>query len=295
MKDLSKHFKGKNVLLLDGAWGTMLFKKGLQSGECPELWNLTQRELVLDIAKSYISAGSDIIETNSFGASSMKLSLYGLDDKTAEINIEAAKISREAAGTKHFVFGSVGPTGKILMMGEVTDDEVYNTFKEQCQALEKGGVDAIIIETMTALDEALLAVKAAKENTRLPIICTFSFDKTIDNTYRTIMGVSPVEMTRNLIEAGVDMTGTNCGNGFDGMIEISQEIRREFPVFPLLVQANAGMPKLVDGKHIFPEGPEEMAAKIPRLIELSVNIIGGCCGTNPEHISCFSKIIHSYQ
>jgi 5-methyltetrahydrofolate--homocysteine methyltransferase len=291
MKDLLDKLKNK-VLLSDGAWGTMLFDKGLETGECPELWNLTQRDKVLDIAKSYIKAGADIIGTNSFGATGMKLELYGLADKASEINIEAASISCEAAGNDKFVIGSVGPTGKILMMGEVNEKQVYDTFREQCCALEKGGVDALVIETMTALDEALLAIKAAKENTTLPVICTFSFDKTVDNTYRTMMGVSPTEMAKNLINAGAVMIGTNCGNGFDGMVEICREIRKEFPDFPLLVQANAGMPQLIDGKNVFPEGPKEMAVKIPQLLDLGVNIIGGCCGTNPEYISEFSKFIH---
>lgn len=292
MKDLPERLKENKVLLSDGAWGTMLFKQGLSSGECPELWNLTHRNKVLEIAKSYIRAGADIIGTNSFGASEMKLDLYGLAGKAAEINFEAASISREAAGPDKFVMGSVGPTGKILMMGEVSDEQVYESFYEQCRSLKKGGVNAIIIETMTALDEALIAVRAAKDNAPLPVICTFTFDKTLDNTFRTMMGVSPKEMATALINAGVDIIGTNCGNGFDGMIEISNEIRKEFPDIPLLVQANAGMPKLVGGENIFPESPKEMAAKIPKLIDLGVNIIGGCCGTTPEYISQFAKTIH---
>lgn len=294
MSNFLDQLKKNNVLLSDGAWGTMLFEKGLTAGECPELWNLTQRDKVFDIAKSYINAGADIIETNSFGASGMKLDLYGLADKAEEINIEAALISREAAGSDKFVFGSVGPTGKILMMGEVSEEQIYYTFSEQCQALENGGVNAIIIETMTALDEAILAIKAAKENTKLPVICTFTFDKTVDNTFRTMMGVSPTKMASTLINEGVDLIGTNCGNGFEGMIEISKEIRKSFPEFPLVVQANAGMPQLIDGENVFPEGSKEMASKIPQLIDVGVNIIGGCCGTSPEYISEFAKVIHKY-
>lgn len=294
MSNFLDQLKKNNVLLSDGAWGTMLFEKGLTAGECPELWNLTQRDKVFDIAKSYINAGADIIETNSFGASGMKLDLYGLADKAEEINIEAALISREAAGSDKFVFGSVGPTGKILMMGEVSEEQIYYTFSEQCQALEKGGVNAIIVETMTALDEAILAIKAAKENTKLPVICTFTFDKTVDNTFRTMMGVSPTKMASTLINEGVDLIGTNCGNGFEGMIEISKEIRKSFPEFPLVVQANAGMPQLIDGENVFPEGSKEMASKIPQLIDVGVNIIGGCCGTSPEYISEFAKVIHKY-
>jgi len=292
VKDFLDKIKDKKVLLLDGAWGTMLFEKGLSAGECPELWNMNKRDTVLDIAKSYIEAGSDIIETNSFGASGMKLELFGLADKATAINKEAALISREAAGDDKFVFGAVGPTGKILMMGEVTEEQVFKTFCEHMQALEKGGVDAIIVETMTALDEAVLAIKAAKESTNLPVICTFTFDKVADNTYRTMMGVSPKEMALTLINEGADMIGTNCGNGFDDLIDIGKEIRQDYSEFPLLVQANAGIPKFIDGQNLFPDSPESMAAKIPQLMNLGVNIIGGCCGTSPEHISQFAKFIH---
>lgn len=292
MRNLLNRIQEQKVLLSDGAWGTMLFEKGLSAGECPELWNLFQRDKVLEVARSYIQAGADIIETNSFGGSGIKLALYGLEKKAEEINIEAAKISREAAGDKAIVLGSVGPCGKIIMMGDVTEDQIYQSFKEQCLALQKGGVDAIIIETMTALDEAILAIKAAKENTKLPVICTFTFDKTVDNTYRTMMGVSPSEMAEALINEGVNIIGTNCGNGFDGMIQISKEIREFSSNIPLLVQANAGMPQLIDGANVFPEGPQEMASKIPELKKIGVNIIGGCCGTTPEYITEFAKFIH---
>lgn len=223
----------------------------------------------------------------------MKLDPYQLSDKVWDINIEAAHIAREAAGNDKFVLGSIGPTGKILIVGEVSTKQVYDIYYEQCIALQEGGVDAIIIETMSALDEAQLAIQAVKENTTLPVICTFTFEKTLNNNYRSMMGVSPVEMVSKLINAGVDVIGTNCGNGFDGMIDIAKEIRESYADLPLIVQANAGLPQLINGKNVFPEGPKEMAAKIPQLIDLGVNIIGGCCGTTPEHIAEFSKIIHA--
>jgi 5-methyltetrahydrofolate--homocysteine methyltransferase len=291
MKNIIEKLKDGRVLLSDGAWGTMLYSMGLESTDCPEMWNITHPERVLQVARSYIDAGADIIETNSFGGSRLKLDMYGLGDRARELNIAAAKISRQAAGDSAYVFGSVGPTGKILMMGDVSEDEVYNAFTEQASALEEGGADVIIIETMSALDEASLAVRAAKENTSLPVICTFSFDKTVDGDYRTMMGVSPADMLSALSGSGVDIFGTNCGNGFDGMVGIAGELRKNNPSVPLMVQANAGMPELVDGVNIFKEGPEEMAAKIPRLIELGVNIIGGCCGTTPAHIDHFARVL----
>lgn len=291
MKNFIKKLSEDSVLLSDGAWGTMLYEKGLESTECPELWNISNPEKILQIAKSYVDAGANIIETNSFGGSRLKLDMYELGNRTREINIAAAQISREAAGEKAYVFGSIGPTGKILMMGDVSEEEVYEAFREQAMALEEGGANAIIIETMTALDEALIAIKAAKENTSLPIACTFSFEKTINEDYRTMMGVSPKEMLNTLVDSGASIIGANCGNGFDGMIEIANEIRDINKSVFLMIQANAGMPEIINGVSRYKESPTEMSAKLPYLIELNVNIIGGCCGTTPEHISKFAEII----
>ncbi len=186
--------KEKKILLSDGAWGTILQAKGLNPGECPELWNITHRNDVLSIAESYINAGSDIIETNSFGGSIFKLSQYGLGDRVHEINKAASAISREAAGSKKHVAGSVGPSGKMLIMGDVTEDELYDAFRVQVKALEEGGADIIIIETMSALDEASLAVRAARENTDCTVIITMTFSEATNGEYRTMMGVSPEEM-----------------------------------------------------------------------------------------------------
>ena len=265
MKDIIDKIKEGDLLLSDGAWGTMLYNLGLESTECPELWNITNPEKVFQIAKSYVDSGANIIETNSFGGSRLKLDMYGLGDKTDEINLAAAKISREAAGDIAYVFGSIGPTGKILMMGDVSEEEVYHAFREQAGALEQGGVNALVIETMSALDEAIIAIKAVKENTSLPVICTFSFEKTINGDYKTMMGVSPTDMTKAIIDSGADIIGTNCGNGFDGMIEIAKEIRATSESVVLMIQANAGIPEIIDGKNHFKESPAEMAAKLPYL------------------------------
>jgi 5-methyltetrahydrofolate--homocysteine methyltransferase len=295
MIDLLEKIKSGTILLADGAWGTMLFEKGLKAGDCPELWNITNKEKVIEIARQYISAGSDMIETNSFGGSYLKLRHYNLESKTEEINIQAARISREAAGTEKIVLGSIGPSGKILMMGDVTEQEMYDSFRIQAKALLEGGIDAFIIETMTAIDEALLAVRACKETSSAPVICTFTFSKTIHHYYRTMMGVSPEEMCIQIINAGADVIGTNCGNGFGGMIEIAAELRRVNKDIPLMIQANAGLPELLNNNIIYPEKPDEMASKLPELINLGVNIIGGCCGTTPAHISKFSEFLKKYK
>ena len=284
MKSLLAEIRKGKPLISDGAWGTFLQAHGLQPGECPELWNITHRTDVLAIAKSYIDAGADMILTNSFGGSPLKLSYFGLLDRTAELNEAAARISREAAGTEKFVLGSMGPTGAILMMGEVSEQEVYDGFSLQAQALKKGGVDAICVETMSAIDEASIAVRAAKESTGLEIVCTFTFEKTSASEYRTMIGVSPSEMVHAIKEAGATIIGTNCGNGFEQMIGIVQEIRTVDATTPILVHANAGKPTMNDGIVTYPDTPEMMAEILHKLIAHGANIIGGCCGTTPAHI-----------
>lgn len=276
--------KHQQILLSDGAWGTLLQEKGLEPGVSPESWNIDFPEKVKEVAASYIAAGSDMVETNSFGGSRFKLAHYGLGDKVRELNKRAAEISRQAAGPDKIVLGSVGPTGVILMMGEVSEEELYEAFKEQVMALAEGGADAICIETMTAMDEAVLAIRATKENTDLEVICTMTFDKTIQGDFRTMMGVSPEQMVEELITAGADIIGTNCGNGMENMIPIVEAIRKVNPDIPILVHANAGLPHLHEGKNIFDETPDITASYIPALIKAGANIIGGCCGTTPEHI-----------
>ena len=295
MSTIVDRIKCGEILVSDGAWGTFLHKKGLQPGECPELWNVTHREEVLDIARSYIHAGADMIETNSFGGSSFKLEHYGLSNRTAELNEVSAAISREAAGDNHFVLGSIGPTGKILMMGEVTETQLSDNFKVQSEALQKGGADAICIETMSALDEACLAVKAAKENTNLTVICTMTFEKTVSGEYRTMMGISPAEIVPALLDAGADIIGTNCGNGMARMVDIVREIRSVNSGVPILVHANAGAPIIRNGETVFPESPEETAGHVEALIQAGVNIVGGCCGTTPDHIRMIASKVRALK
>lgn len=282
------------ILVADGAWGTFLIQKGLQPGECPELWNINLPGEILDIATKYIQAGSDLIGTNSFGANRIKLKYYGLEKQVAEINIAAAEISREAAGNEHIVMGSVGPTGKLLVMGEITEDEVYDIYREQVIALEKGGADAISIETMSDLAEAKIAIQAAKENSNCEVICTMTFEKTPDGSFFTMMGVSPYEMAKVLVSAGADIIGSNCGSGSGIMSEIVREIRSVNKDIPVIIQANAGIPVYQDGKTSYPENPDEMATYINDLVKAGANIIGGCCGTTPEHIERITQIIKKY-
>jgi len=287
--------KTGKILVSDGAWGTFLYQKGLKPGECPDEWSITYYDAVKEIAQSYINAGADMVETNSFGASRFKLQHFGLQDKAAEINEAAARASREAVGDDRYVIASIGPTGKMLLMGDVTEKELYDCFREQAMALEKGGADAVCIETMSDADEAVQAIKAAKENTGLEVIATFTFDKTPQGEYRTLFGLAPSDAIRAALNAGADIIGTNCGNGMERMIDIVKEIRTEFPESLILVHANAGLPVLVNGVDTFPETPEIMASYVPALLEAGANIVGGCCGTTPEHIRAIRKAVNSEQ
>lgn len=279
------------ILVSDGAWGTFLQKKGLEPGECPERWCLDRAQDVFSVARSYVEAGADMIETNSFGGTRFKLDLYGLADRVSAINEAAARISREAAGPDRWVIASLGPTGKILVMGEVTESELYEAFKEQAVALEKGGADAACIETMSDAGEAVAAIKAVKENTGLEAICTFTFERTAQNEFRTMMGLSPADAARQAAEAGADIIGANCGNGMARMVEIVGEMRAAVPVIPVLVQANAGLPRVENGITVFPESPEEMASFVPELAKAGARVIGGCCGTTPEHIRAIKRAV----
>lgn len=283
--------KGK-TMVSDGAWGTFLQAKGLKAGECPELWNAEHPDVVYEIARSYIEAGADLIETNSFGGSSIKLKHYQLDHRAFELNEAAAKISRKAAGDNHYVLGSIGPTGKILMMGEYSEEDFYRSFSEQAEALASGGVDAIVIETMSDIEEARQAIRAAKDHTDLEVICTMTFEKTKNGEFKTMMGFSPRDMVREIKDEGVQIIGANCGNGIRDMIGIVKEIRESDPGIPILIHANAGIPFYRDGETVFPETPDEMASLVIPILDAGASIVGGCCGTTPQHIRRIRETIN---
>jgi len=288
-KILDKIAEGK-VLISDGAWGTFLHQKGLKVQECPESWNVEHPDDVLEIAKSYVDAGADIILTNSFGGSPFKLEGYGLKEQTRKLNRAAAEISKRAAGDQALVLGSIGPTGKMVMMGEIPEEELLEGLKEQVNGLVDGGVDGIVIETMSDPEEARIAILAAKTASKMDVACTFTFSRTQNGEYRTMMGTGISEFLEMADSAGADIIGANCGNGTAGMIQIVKEIRKINPLIPVLVHANAGLPEYRDGETVFPESPGEMASQMKDLVAAGANIIGGCCGTTPDHIKYITEL-----
>ncbi len=293
MKKITEQIKKEKILLSDGAWGTFLQAEGLKQGECPELWNVEHREVVLKIAKSYIDAGSYLIETNTFGGNKIKLNHYNLGERTYELNKAGAEISREAAGDK-IVLGSIGPTGKLLIMGDVTEDELYESFSQQAKGLHDGGIDAFCLETFFDIQEAEVAVNAVKENSDLEVILTFSFEKNQEGKFNTMMGVSPTIMVERFGNE-VDIIGTNCSNGFERMISVVKEMRKINKDIPILVHANAGIPITTGIEAKYPDTPKIMAELTPSLIAAGANVIGGCCGTTPEHIKMINQAIHLYK
>ncbi|MBC7074719.1 MAG: homocysteine S-methyltransferase family protein [Syntrophomonadaceae bacterium] len=284
--DLSALLKEK-ILILDGAMGTMLQENGMKPGECPELYGINHPQVLREIHYRYLEAGSDIIQTNTFGGNRFKLAEYGLHEMVAEINSEAVRIAKQQAKGRAIVAASIGPTGKILSpMGDVEFDDLYAVFKEQMVACEKAGADLISIETMTDIGEMRAALIAAKENTRLPVIAHMTFE----NDGRTVMGTDPITALIILEALQPLAIGANCSGGSKELLPVIEQMQRYSSVF-LSVEPNAGMPVLIDGKTVFPDTPEEMAEYALRLRDAGANIIGGCCGSTPEHIQAISSTI----
>ena len=283
----AEDYAGK-VTISDGAWGTELDKLGCPPGFCREEWNLTKPELVGKVAAAYVNAGSQIILTNTFSANRFVLARHDKADQVAAYNKAGAAISKKAAGTKAKVFGSIGPSGKMLVSEEVTEDELLAAFKAQAQALAEGGCDALVIETMADLQEAAIAVRAAK-TTGLTVVGCMTYDSGKDHT-QTMMGVTPEQAVKGLTEAGVDIIGCNCGIGIDNYIVVARKFRAATNK-PIWVKANAGMPEVVDGKAVYKMQPDVFGERVKELIQAGANFVGGCCGTSPAFIAATAKAL----
>lgn len=279
-------------VLTDGSWGTQIIKRGLQPRECPDSWNLTHPDLVEEVAREYVDAGSRVILTNTFGANRFVLGKFGLADKVAEINVRGIEISRRAALTRACVFASMGPSGKLLAARDVTKDELEEAFDEQARAIAQAGPDAIVVETMMDLAEAAVAAEAAKR-TGLPVVACLVFDagKSKD---RTMMGTTPEHAVEVLGGLGVDVVGANCGQGIEGFIPICSRMRAATDL-PIWMKPNAGLPERVDGQTVYRTTPGEFSGFIPDLVRAGANFIGGCCGTEQAFIREIGNALNSMK
>ncbi len=317
MRSLLARIESGPIVVADGAMGSLLIGHGLEPGGAPESLNLARPDVLREIAGRYIAAGAEIIHTNTFGASPLKLAAYGLDSQTEEINRAAVLAIREALRTlasgserSHsgsadaapaladdstpavYISGSIGPTGRTLVpYGDTEPDEVRESFERQTAALIAAGVDALTIETMIDLAEAKLAIQAARSvSASIPIMATMTFDVLPRGAY-TIMGNDVPTVVHGLLDGGANVVGSNCGNGTESMLAIAREFRSATDA-RLLFQPNAGLPRIVEGRTVFDETPEQMAARASDFADLGVSVLGGCCGTTPAHIRALRDMLH---
>ena len=288
MHALVKELLAAGPVITDGAWGTQLQALGLVAGECPDAWNVSHADRVEQVARDYVEAGSRVVLTNTFRSNRLALAGYDLADQVAALNQAGAAISCRAARGRARVFASLGPSGKMLLMGEVSEEELLAAFVEQAQALAAGGAEGLGVETMADLMEAQLAVAAAR-TTGLPVAACMTFDSGSEQD-RTLMGVTPEQAAAELTAVGADVIGANCGQGIAGYVAICRRLRAATDR-PLWIKANAGVPEVVDGQTVWRATPAEFARHGPALIEAGASFLGGCCGTGPAFIAALAKVL----
>ena len=292
MATILERLQAGETLISDGATGTYLQQRGLEPGGCPEEFNASHPDVVRGMARDYFAAGSDMVLTNSFGGSRFMQKKYGYGDRVSEFNRLAAEhAASQKPSANHYVLGSVGPTGEMMepLPDGVSESDMYDALAEQTAALAEGGADAILIETQMALEEAIVGIRAARESTDLPVFATMVFDLG-PRGFFTMMGVTPERAVSELRAAGVDVVGANCGNGIDRMVDLATQMRAVDDGL-MLIHSNAGIPDMKDGQIIYNEGPEFMAERFARLRDMGVNVLGGCCGTGPDHIRALRAVI----
>ena len=292
MSNLLDAIRDGKVRVGDGAMGTMLQGAGLDDGGAPELWNVERAEVIEQILTDYADAGAQLLTTNTFGGSRPRLQMHGLEDRVHELNKAAAEIARRVADAHEnvFVIGDIGPSGELLEpMGTLTPESAQELFAEQIAGLVDGGIDAILIETMSDLAEVRAAVDAAKQVAPdLPVFATLSFDTNL----HTMMGVSPEQAVVELSNMGVDVVGANCGRGFEEMETIASKMAEARPEGALLfMQSNAGLPELVGADFVYNGTPEGMAELAGTLKSMGVDIVGSCCGSTAAHTQAIRSIM----
>jgi len=296
--EIVERVRADDRLVFDGGYGTALFAAGLLDGACPELWNDTHAAVVRGIHEGYFGAGSDFVETNTFGATRLKLNEYGIGDRTRELNEKGAHLARSVCPPGGYVAGSIGPTSSVPAdygVGDniATDGDYVETFTEQAAALAEGGVDLFAVETMMFPQEAAAAIKACKAVADLPVMATMFFQyEELHDRDRTMWGETPAGVAQNLLQAGADIVGMNCGRGPDRAIVIIREMRAVTDA-PLIAYPNAGLPITRGGQTTYELGPEAMAKDYPALLDAGCNIVGACCGSDPEHIRLIAEVVRS--
>ncbi len=273
-------------VLLDGALGTELLRRGLEDGACPDSWNLQHPDLVAEVARSYAQAGSQIVLTNTFRANRIALQPYGLADQARAINRAGVGLAREGAGGHARVFASLGPSGKLIAAEEIGEAELRAAFEEQAAVLAEAGADALVLETMSDAEEAAIALAACRR-TGLPAVVSFTYDSGRRRD-RTLTGLTPEQAAARMTDAGADAIGANCGAGIAEYVEICRRLRAATRL-PLWIKPNAGLPEIENGRPVYRCSPEEFAERVPALLEAGAAFVGGCCGTNPEFIRACAR------
>jgi 5-methyltetrahydrofolate--homocysteine methyltransferase len=282
--DFVQLLESRPLVVGDGAMGSQLMDRGLDAGECGERWNLERPDAVEEVQRGYVEAGADFLITNTFGANAVALERHGLGDMLEDLNRAGVEVARGAAGDAALVLGGLGPTGAMLEpYGALSADRAREAFSEQARALSEAGVDAIICETFESSEELRVALEAAGEACDLPLLASMKFAREASGRYRTMMGDAPESLVEVAAEAGCAALGSNCGKGIEIMVPLAAKLRG-LSDLPILVEPNAGVPQLVHGETVYPEGPEVFDEHLPELFEAGARIVGGCCGTTAGHI-----------